>query len=297
MGFEQLTDGQLVATIDAVLDALTDDRLRLPSDADQLELLKASLRVDGRLRAWQARLAAGVEGAEAAWREHGTSTVTWLADAANLTRREAARLVKGGQDLERFPVVAAAATRGEVLPAQAEAITAVLGNLPRDFPDEVATQAQELMVGFAGSHNSAELRRLTRHLLELLSPDTVEKSEADRLEREHRVAMRNRYLRFSYDHHGSVLFGGSLPVAEAEPFIRIIDAYAAVAKRGLDRLDPNTDHVTPAMNRADDDIWCRVSATKSRSLDEGRASGQRNRRAAGHGAPPRPASPGADQWW
>ncbi len=251
MGFEQFTDGQLLATIDAVMDALTDDRLRLPSDADQLELLKASLRVDGRLRAWQARLAAGVEGAEAAWREHGTSTVTWLADAANLTRREAGRMIAVGQGLERFGIVGAAAGAGSVLPGQAEAITAVLDDLPVDFPVGVVEQAQELMVGFCATHNAVELRRLSSRLLEVLAPETAEALQADRLEREHRVAMRNRYLRFSYDHHGSVLFGGSLPVAEAEPFIRIIDAYAAVAKRGLDRLDPNTDHVSPAMGRAD----------------------------------------------
>ena len=96
-----------------------------------------------------------------------------------------------------------------------------------------------------------ELRSLTSHLVEILDPATAETREAARLEREHRLAERNRHLTFSYDHHGSVLFKGSLPVADAEPFIQIIDAYTAATKRGIERLDPHAEHVTPAMRRAD----------------------------------------------
>ena len=77
-----------------------------------------------------------------------------------------------------------------MLPAQAEAITPVLDDLPAEFPAEVVVEAQELLVGFAASHNSVELRRLTSHLVEILDPDTAEQREAARLEREHRLAMR-----------------------------------------------------------------------------------------------------------
>ena len=132
-----------------------------------------------------------------------------------------------------------------MLPAQAEAITGVLDDLPDDFPPDLVEQGQELMVGFAATHNSTELRRLTSRLVEALAPDTVEEREAARLEREHRVAMRHRYLKFSYHHQGSVLISGSFPVGEAEPLIRIIDSYGAARKRGLDRLDPNTEYITP----------------------------------------------------
>jgi len=127
----------------------------------------------------------------------------------------------------------------------------VLEDLPADFPAEVVAEGQELMVGFAETHNSTELRRLTSHLVEVLAPETVEEQEAARLEREHQVALRNRYLKFTYDHRGSVLVNGSFPVGEIEPFIRMLDAYGAAGKRGLDRLDPNAEYITPAMRRAD----------------------------------------------
>jgi hypothetical protein len=219
--------------------------------AEQLELLQESLRLEARFHAWQAQLAARVDAAGIAWQEHGTSTATWLADAANLTRREAGRLIAAGQGLLRFPLVADAAGTGSVLPTQAEAITAALDDLPVDFPAGTVRDAQAMLVGFAGSHNSVELRRLTSHLVEVLDPATAETREAARLDREHRLAERNRHLTFSYDHHGSVLIRGSMPVIEAEPFIQIIDAYAAAQKRGIERLDPQSEYVTPAMRRAD----------------------------------------------
>lgn len=250
-GFEQLGDEELLAVLDRVLDALLDSRVRLDGAPDRMALLLRGLRVGARLQTWQALLAAALEADGAAWVEHGTSTSTWLADAVNLTRREAARLVAAGQGLARFGEVAAAAGAGTVLPGQAEAITGVLDQLPDDFPDVAIGRAQELMVGFAGTHNSTELRRLTARLVEVLDPDTAEQREAERVEREYRLARRNRHLVFSYDHQGSVLFKGSLPVAEAEPFLRVIDAYAAAGKRGLDRLDPAAEHRTPAMGRAD----------------------------------------------
>lgn len=250
--FEQYTDGQLLATIGAALDALTDDRLRLPSDAEQLALLKAGLRLDARLQAWQQRLAARIEATEAAWTAHRTSTTTWLVEAANLTAREARRLVKAGEGLERFAVVGAAADSGDVLPGQAEAITSVLSDLPKEFDDESVERGQHLMVGFAATHNAAELRRLTSHLVEVLSPDTAEALEAARLERRERIAQSRRFLEFAGDGQGSVMIRGSLPVASAEPLIRIVDAYAEAEKRAiLEARDPFAETITPGMRRAD----------------------------------------------
>ena len=66
------------------------------------------------------------------------STTTWLAESMNLTTRQAKRLIKAGQELDRFTVLGTAAAVGEVLPAQAEAITQVLADLPRDFGDDAA---------------------------------------------------------------------------------------------------------------------------------------------------------------
>ena len=249
--FRNLADGELLAVISACLDALFDDRLRSPSDAEQLALLQEAVRLGGRLEVWQERLAARIEKSEAAWTERKTSTATWLAESMNLTTREAKRLIKAGQELERFAVVGSAAVAGTVLPTQAAAITQVLRDLPREFDQTAISQGQEMMVEFAQTHNSVELRRLTSHLVELLSPETADEIDSRRLERQERRAQAHRFLELKNDGDGSVLIRGSLPVAAAEPFIRIVDAYAAAERRALEALDPDAEYVTPAMRRAD----------------------------------------------
>jgi hypothetical protein len=127
----------------------------------------------------------------------------------------------------------------------------VLAQLPREFDTDTVVEAQQLMVGFADSHNSAELRCLTTHLIDVLAPDTADQLEAKRLEQQEARAQTRRYLEFREDGDGSVLIRGSLPIADAEPFIQIVEAYAAAAKRGIERLDPTSEYLTPAMRRAD----------------------------------------------
>ena len=251
LDFGRLSDGELVAVIDAAVSALNDGRIRLDAPAQRLQLLTDAVRLDARLSAWRAALASEIERGEIAAQEHGTSTVTWLADVVRLTRRGAGRLVIEGERLARFPIVAEAAGRGEVLPEQVQAITQVLDDLPSDFDADRLRQAQELMVGFAGTHNASELRTLSRYLMEVLDPDTAEAREAARLERDLRAAKHNRHLVFDHDHHGSVRIRASLPVVDAEAFIRLVDAYDAQASRGIDALDPLAETVTPAMRRAD----------------------------------------------
>ena len=98
-GVDERTGSGLLTGLAAALDALWDDRIGLLSGPEQLGLLKDSLRLGGRFQAWQAQLAARIDAAEVAWQEHGTSTATWLADAVNLTRREAGRLIAAGHGL------------------------------------------------------------------------------------------------------------------------------------------------------------------------------------------------------
>lgn len=247
----QFDDGQLLAGIDAAVDALTDDRLRLPSDRERLALLLASVRVVSRLQVWQQRLAAQIEASEAAWREHGTSATSWLAEATRLTPREARRMIRCGEGLERFPTVAEAAERGDVLASQAESVTAVLAQLPEEFPAETVAEGEALMVEFAQTHNAAELRRLSSHLVEVLSPETADALEAKRAEEEHRRAIADRYFHLGSDGHGSTLLRGSLPKLQGESLAQIIDAYVAEQKRALDALDPLSPRPSIGMRRAD----------------------------------------------
>ena len=245
------TPVEALAAVGDALDVLTVTDLRLVTESQLMAMMQSSLVLTARLQAWQAQLAATVERREVAWHEHATSTSTWLAEAARLTRREAGRLIGHGEGLCRFPLVAEAARAGSVQPAQAEAIVRVLTDLPDEVDADQREKVQATMVGFAATHNSSELRRLGRHLLDVVAPEQAEQLEADKVEREYRQACRNRYLSFSYDHQGSVLFRGSLPVVDGEAFMRQIHAHAAQLVRGIEAFDPATRKVAGSMRRAD----------------------------------------------
>ncbi|MGC3993144.1 MAG: DUF222 domain-containing protein [Propionicimonas sp.] len=243
--------GEVLADVSALLDAVDHDGRRLATDTDLLGMLQAAVQVAGRCTALAQRLAGEVVRAEAAEHAHGTGAASWLADTTRLTRREASALLYAGRDLEAFPHLAAATIDGAVLPQQARSISRVLIDLPDDLPAGAVCEAEQLMVGYAGQFNSAELATLSRRLLEVLAPDVAEESDAQRLEREHELAVRNRYLQFHHDGHGTTDLKGSLPTVDAELLIRLVDAHAAQQKRALEALDPHQTVPSRGQRRAD----------------------------------------------
>jgi hypothetical protein len=146
-GLDERTGSPQLTGLHAALDALADRPAALLSGAERLAQLKDALRLEARLHTRLALELAGLDAAEIAWQEHGTSTATWLADAANLTRREAGQLIAAGEGLTRFAIVAEAASAGSVLPAQSEAITHFLDDLPDDFPTDVVREAKRCWSG------------------------------------------------------------------------------------------------------------------------------------------------------
>lgn len=252
--------GEALAGLRALIPQL---RNGLSSDRERLALVAGVRAVAGQLLAVAALLAAEAEADGVALRAHGTSVGSWLAGTQRLTRREAHRLIGQGRDLARFPLVATAARAGQIGFEQAVAIGQVLTRLPDDLAAGDAVQAEETMLGLAADFDSAGLVGLSRHLVEVLDPQGAEQRDARRLERELKLAKAARHLVFTPDGCGSLLMRGSLPVLEAEPFVRLIDAYAEQERRRcLDRLDPLVESVTPAMRRAD--ALCALAAAHQR---------------------------------
>ena len=284
-----LPASQVLAQAAALFDQLNPDR-GLLSDADRLALVAAAVRFSASAQALAATLAGEADAVEAAEHESGVPLASWLAANERLTRGEAHRLIRHGENLTRFTHLAEATMSGEVLFDQANAIGGVLAKLPTDFNSKQVAEAETLMIGYAGEFDSAGLARLTRRLVELLDPTGADEREAKRLERELKAARAGRHLTFKPDGYGSVLIRGSLPTLDAEPLIKLIDAYAQQERRAaldrqdghgqdadapidpeeirlelndqpvsraatdrvaLDRLDPLAETITAAMRRAD----------------------------------------------
>ncbi len=240
-----------LAEISAILDVIDSDQ-RLLTDVDRLAAVAAAKQLTGRVQALAATLAADTAQAEASDRVVGVPLASWLAVEHRLTRREANRLIGQGRDLARFPRLEAEALQGHVGFSQATTISQVLAKLPDDLATSQVEQAESMMIEFADQFDSAGLAQLSRHLVEVVDPVGVEEREAKRLEQDLRRAKAARHLNFLSDGHGSTLIRGSLPTLDAAPLVKLVEAYAQDAKRaGLDRLDPLSETVTPAMRRAD----------------------------------------------
>jgi len=289
-----LPASQVLAETVALWERIDPDR-GLASDADRLALVSAAVRFAGIAQALAATLAGEADGVEASDHECGVPLASWLAATERLTRGEAHRLIRQGENLARFTHLAEAALNGSVLFEQANAIGGVLAKLPTDFNSDQISEAETLMVAYAGEFDSAGLARLTRRLVELLDPTGADEREAKRLERELKAAKASRHLTFKADGYGSVLIRGSLPTVDAEPFIKLVDAYAqqerrtaldrhdphrqetgpAIDRVALDRLDPLAETITPAMRRAD--ALCALVAAHQRGCSAPSVGGDRPR--------------------
>ncbi|WP_228489191.1 DUF222 domain-containing protein [Raineyella fluvialis] len=243
--------GEMLAGILGLLDGLDDDR-GLATDRERVDLASVAIEASDRLRLLAAVLVGEAEATGADVAATGLSVVSWLADTRRMTRPEVWTLVHQGRDLAEFPMVRAAGLAGRLSPTQARAICDVLVDLPDELGPAMLRQAESDMVGYAAGLDSRGLATAAEHLLEVLAPETAEDLEAKRLERELRLARRNRGLDFADDRHGSVLIKGKLPVLAAQSLIVQIDAIVARDhRRALDALDPLAEDVTPAMRRAD----------------------------------------------
>lgn len=141
------------------------------------------------------------------------------------TRAVAYADVKLAQRLRhRYAVLGEALGVGVLSQAQCRGIVLGFRHMPAWVSPEDLVAHQRQMVGFAAEHGPRELRELAERLVEAIDPVGAEAAEAARLEREHRKAMRNRFLVVEPDYHGSMLIKGSLPMADGELLKAQLDA-------------------------------------------------------------------------
>ncbi|MEA5154977.1 HNH endonuclease signature motif containing protein [Raineyella sp.] len=243
--------GAVLAGVLELLDGLEDDRA-LATDTERVALADVAIKAADRLQMLAGLLVAEAEAHRSDTTTTGLGIVSWLADTRRMTRREVRTLLHQGRDLAQFPVLATAGLAGRLSPQQARAISHVLTELPDDLDPALLTRAQHDMVHHAAHLDSHGLAVVAEHLLEVLAPDTADELEAERLERERRLAARNRHLSLTPDGHGSVQVRGKLPALAAQTLIVQLDALAdRDRRRALDALDPLAEDITPAMRRAD----------------------------------------------
>ena len=122
----------------------------------------------------------------AAWMASNTRT-------ESMTARSEQRLARSIDS--RWQRVAAGMAAGVVSFEQAQVIVAGLENVPARVGVEVVAQAEAQMVEYAERFKPSELRRLVRHILDVVAPEIADAEAARMLEREEQKARQKTSLR------------------------------------------------------------------------------------------------------
>ena len=247
----QLDTGEALAAILDALDRLDADRTRL-SDAARLALVDDARVLAGRLDALLCALVAEADAANSALHSKGTPTTSWLALSGKMSRKESAGLLFRARALVASDSVRQAALKGTIGVGQARAITRVLEDLPESLDVTQRQRAASALIEYASRFDAGQLASMAEQVLHEVSPEVATETASERLQRHGEAALRRRSLWFVREQQGSVSFRGSLPTADAEGWIAIIDAYVESQRRTvLERRDPLAEMRTPQQRRAD----------------------------------------------
>jgi len=148
--------------------------------AEKAQVLVELERLQARLAELQLRVLAVAE--DVAEQAGARDAAAWLAHQARRdgdAARADARLASAFDT--SYVRLRSAVADGAVSIAQARVIVRVLEDLPADLDADVVTRAEGVMVGYAADYNPSQLRRLGRHLLDVVAPEIAEQAEARRL--------------------------------------------------------------------------------------------------------------------
>ncbi len=200
-------------------------------DEDKRAALLAVTDAERRLAALKLRLmAASSDVAEA---DGARDVAAWLAsrtqaDAPGLRAEQALAVALDSRWLR----VAAGLTAGVVSVEQARVIVAGLEALPARVGVEVIGRAEEQLVAYARDYRPSELRRLARHILDVVAPEIAEGEEAKRLEDEEQHAREKCRLSLRPVGDGSTRVSGLIPDADASRLRTYLESFTSPRKAG-----------------------------------------------------------------
>jgi len=217
----------------AVLDSVTGIDPMYAATTDKATLLLELTRIGTRVSA----LRAGVLAVAADVAEHGIARTpgTWLAREAHLSPREAIGEERLGAALRhRWHHLAEAVAAGQVTWEQARVLVGCLDDLPTDLDPEVRLKAEAYLVAQAGHFGPVELRRLGRHVLEVVAPAVAEAHQLAALEAEEHRARAVTRLTLRPWGDGTTDLYARLPDHVAGRLRAYLDSYTSPRRRSLE---------------------------------------------------------------
>ena len=161
--------------------------------------------------------------------EHGARDVgSWLRHHTRSDGGPARATTRLATSLDvRWPGVRTAMAQGQVSLEQARVLVEALEALPARVGTDVLARAETELVRLAGEFRPSQLRRLGRHILDVVAPEIAEGEEAEKLSKEEQSAARETSLRIRPLGDGTSRLSGILPEAAAARLGTYLDAYTS----------------------------------------------------------------------
>ncbi|WP_322936950.1 DUF222 domain-containing protein [Nocardioides bizhenqiangii] len=178
----------------AVIEEVRDAQPVYLSPAEKKAAVTTLARLEAMTAELKLRVVATAE--DAACLALARDTGAWLASVTKAdfpVSRAQARLADALD--RRWQRVAAAMADGTVSLPQAQVVVDALDALPDHLDPALVSDAEARMVGYCEEFRPSELRRLGRHLLEVVAPEIAEAELAKRLEDEEQRARQKTSLR------------------------------------------------------------------------------------------------------
>ena len=140
-----------------------------------------------------------------------TTTPAMLRAVTRVSGPTANRLVKTARALEAHPITRAALVAGCIDLDQASEILQAVDALPAAVGAADRARAEVHLVAQAREHDARELKRLGKHLLDVIDPDGADQRLATALDAEERRAARKTFLSLRDNGDGTADVRGKIP--------------------------------------------------------------------------------------
>lgn len=254
-------DGVL-SRLEEALDELAELALTPLSAGDVTRLVDATIEVSSRATRQVCRAAAEADRRRLRDEVGARHTHHWLARRSRLTTAAAARLVRLGRALEEglHAPIGEALAGGGLRVDQAAEIVAAVEAIPRrvvtadgevhEIDREVRAQARDHLLSAAAEHDAKGLRRLGKHILDVVAPEVGWALERSILEREEQRAAAKTYLTLFDDGRGQTHGAFTIPSHQGAMFRLALHAIANPARHDrADLADPETGEWRPTPER------------------------------------------------
>ncbi len=232
--------------LDVALDPVTaPDPSWLPV-AEKADLLLRLARLRERAAALELKVLAGAH--DVAVEHCARDAAAWLAAQTHAERRTVARDAGLATRLAAHPITADALGAGALTTEHARAVLGSLSELPTDLGRDVLDHAEVVLVGYCNEFTPTEVRRLGRHVLDVVAPDLVDDHLRRQLENEERRAREKTRLDLSPRGDGTTRITGVIPDLTAAILSRAIEAYTSPRRPDETGVD---DRRTPNQRRGE----------------------------------------------